>query len=412
MGTHEADGKRSTLKSLILNSWTIPLVYLATLLVAFLRFDLLFQFELGAVALAVIPPVAYFGKSREFMKNSALVVGVLLTYEALQGLTGRFVSPSAIVSLSGIDKAIFGFNVNAMVQTEFASAAVTVISTFFYGLHIFLVVIALVLFWFTSKRLYKGYTYSIVITSYLALATFVLVPTAPPWFSGVAQNLLPAGNHMLPSFVTSLQQALLSIESDKFAAFPSLHAAYVTLFSIYLFRLKPRYGYMSLFLVFGVFFATVYLGQHYIVDLIGGVLYSLVGVWAVDHLILPRLHDEFGSRDTIISSDSGSNADGLLREAPLVAFRGERWSQDEGERPVHDQEAAEERSAAVSGVKSRLHYGKTPSQGAGDKQDSRNRGGQVREAILRLGKHGGSLGQTRGYLADGEGQALTGARKT
>ena len=121
-----------------------------------------------------------------------------------------------------------------------------------------------------------------VLTSYLALITFIAFPTSPPWFTGAAQNLLSAGNAMLPSALQGLQQALLAIESDKFAAFPSLHAAYVVLFAVYALRLSKKLGLVALVITGGVFFSTIYLGQHYVIDLLGGIIYSLAAVVVMD----------------------------------------------------------------------------------------------------------------------------------
>src|SRR5207244_10936081 len=61
------------------------------------------------------------------------------------------------------------------------------------------------------------------------------------------------------------------IESDKLAAFPSLHAAYVVLFSYFTIKLKRTYALVSIPIMVGVLFSTIYLGQHYITALVAGV---------------------------------------------------------------------------------------------------------------------------------------------
>jgi membrane-associated phospholipid phosphatase len=273
--------------------WLVPCLYVALLAVAYLRFGFLFQFTLGAAWLAVVPFLAYFGKSREFLRNTTFFVSLLLCYEALQGITGNLVQNGTLVYLGGIDRALVGFNLPMAVQTVFQSSWTSLVSTIFYGLHVFLVLIAVMLFWFFDRRVYRGYAYSMVVCSYLALFTFVLLPTAPPWFAGTARNLLPAGNGLLPGPIQALQQALLSIESDKFAAFPSLHAAYATLFAVFAWRLNRKVGVVAIAVAVGVYFSTLYLGQHYLIDLIGGAAYALGSVFLVDrflsrHAALPR----------------------------------------------------------------------------------------------------------------------------
>lgn len=278
-------------KKAILRDATLPLSYLAVLIIAYIRYGLVLQFTLGAVALMVLPVAAYAGKSSEFLRNSFFFVIVLLSYEALQGMTGIIVNVGNVISLAAIDRALFGYNFTAAVQTAFASPTVTLFATFFYGLHIYLVVIAVILFWFTNKRVYRGYTYSMIMTSYLALVTFALLPSAPPWFTGTAKNLVSQGFNMLPGALQTIQQALLSIESDKLAAFPSLHAAYATLFSVYTIRLKPVLGLISVPILIGILFSTIYLGQHYVIDLVAGIGYSLAAVLVVEKLLLSKRRD-------------------------------------------------------------------------------------------------------------------------
>lgn len=271
-----------------LKYWLAPTLYVAVLAVAYIRFGFLFQFTLGAAWLCVIPIMVYFGKSREFFNNTVILVSILLGYEALQSITGQLVNPGALMSMAGLDQALLGFNLPLAIQRAFASNWVTLIATGFYGIHLFLVAAAVILFWFVNKVVYRAYAYSIVLCSYLALITFIVMPTSPPWYSGVAQNLIPSANNLLPGPLQVLQQAMLAIESDKFAAFPSLHAAYATLFAVFAFRLNRKVGYVGLVIAIGVYFSTLYLGQHYVVDLIGGVVYSLGSVLIVDRLLSSR----------------------------------------------------------------------------------------------------------------------------
>ena len=208
-------------------------------------------------------------------------MAVLLTYEALQGTAGAMVRSGSVVSLAWIDKTLVGSNFVLAVQTTFLSPITTLVSIFFYGLHVFLIMIALFLFWLKKKAVFKGYAYSMVLTSYLGLITFIVLPTAPPWLAGTARNLLSSGDKMFPTGFQQLQNLLLSGESDIYAAFPSLHAAYATLFSIFMFKLGRKYGLASLPILGGVYFSIIYLGQHFLIDLVGGIVYAAVPAYLV-----------------------------------------------------------------------------------------------------------------------------------
>ncbi len=269
------------------------LVYTTVTAVIYLRFGMLPQLSLVAAALLALPAIGLVTRSREFLRSSILFVTVILTYEALQGLTGTLVSSGSVVSLAGIDRALVGSDFTLDVQTMFNSSITTLVSTFFYGLHVFLIIVAVGLFWFKDRAVYRGYTYSMIITSYLALLTFVIFPSAPPWFVGAAKNLLVTGDKMLPSALQTTQGVLLSGESDIFAAFPSLHAAYATLFSVFMFKLGRKYGLVSLPIAGGVYFSIIYLGQHYLVDLLAGIAYAMLSVFIVRRLVNRRQRPEF-----------------------------------------------------------------------------------------------------------------------
>jgi len=112
-----------------------------------------------------------------------------------------------------------------------------------------------------------------------------VLPTAPPWLAGTAKNLLSSGDKMFPTGFQELQNLLLSGESDIYAAFPSLHAAYATLFTIFMFKLGRKYGLASLPILGGVYFSIIYLGQHFLIDLVGGIIYAAVPAYLVQKLI-------------------------------------------------------------------------------------------------------------------------------
>ncbi len=248
--------------------------YLALLLFSYFRFGILFQFSLGMYALISLPLVLLIGRGKlVFLKSWIPFLVVFLSYEALQGLVSVVVANSGIISLYAIDTPIWGFNLSGAVQSALYSSTLTYIMTIFYTMHLPLVIFASIYFWYTDKSIYKGYTYAIIITSYCALVTFLFFPTAPPWYEGAARNLLQGVNSVVPVRVyTNLMNA---IESDKFAAFPSLHAAFAIIFLFYMRKRGRLQTLVALPITAGILLSTIYLGQHYLIDLIGGAAYSL-----------------------------------------------------------------------------------------------------------------------------------------
>src|SRR5256885_9387375 len=63
--------------------------------------------------------------------------------------------------------------------------------------------------------------------------------------------------------------------SSQSAAMPSLHAAYPFLGALFALRLWGRRAWPALAYTAGVWLSIVYLGEHYIVDIIGGAVFAL-----------------------------------------------------------------------------------------------------------------------------------------
>jgi membrane-associated phospholipid phosphatase len=261
------------------------------MLAYFLLYGKLLQFLPILFFLAVIPVLALLGSSRGMARYWLPFISILLSYEALAGIVGSFAASKTVFSLYPIDRAIWGFNVTGWVQSTFFSTAMTEVTSFFYTLHFPLVVITSATLWYFRRSLFGKYMVAMIITSYASLATFILLPTAPPWYQGVAVDLYQStGSSVLPN---ALSSAISMIESDKFAAFPSLHTAYVLIFAYFMIKLDRRLAFVAIPVVVGVLFSTLYLGQHYLIDLIGGALYALIPC-----LISERVHIDIPGKNT------------------------------------------------------------------------------------------------------------------
>ncbi len=270
--------------------------YASILLFNYFRYGLLFQYSEGFYALFAIPVVVFIlhrkGKSQEFLRKWVPFIVILLSYEALAGIVGQMVSDGDIVHLNTLDEALFGFNVTGAVQQHFLSPSLTTITLFLYSLHFPLIIIASVFLWFAKRSLFNKYALSMVMTSYVSLSVFALMPSAPPWYEGVAKNLVAAANTASTSSLSSGSSILagylhltMLIESDKFAAFPSLHAAYVVLFCYFMMRYRRVLGWITIPIVFGVLFSTLYLGQHYLIDLIAGTTLALTSAVVAEFVV-------------------------------------------------------------------------------------------------------------------------------
>ena len=272
--------------------------YVVVLFINYFRFGTLFQFSAGLYSLAALPVALFIlrkkGQQDELLKTWIPFIVILLSYEALAGVVGSMVSADDIVSVYSYDKLLLGFDLTSYVQQTFIhmplSSIITTLTLSLYSLHFPLVIVTSLTLWFGRRALFNRYAIAMAITSYVSLLVFALMPTAPPWYDGVATNLVQSAyttSTSTPAFLSSYLRLTSLIESDKYAAFPSLHTAYMILFCYFVTKFKPKFALVTFPLTFGVLFATLYLGQHYLIDLIAGTALALASVYLAE-LILKR----------------------------------------------------------------------------------------------------------------------------
>jgi membrane-associated phospholipid phosphatase len=249
---------------------------------------------LSLLLVLLMPLVCVLALSRRSGRAWFPLIIVSLSYEALAGPIDSIADPSRIVSLFDFDKTIWGFNLTGWVQSTLFSPPLTYGTVFLYEMLIPLVVASSVIVWRYRRGEFGKYVTAMLLTSYAAMVTFLLVPTAPPWFDGVAKNLIQAaGVTQTPSFLGPLASFL---EPDKFAAFPSLHAAYTIICAYFLMKVDRRLGAVALVITGGTFFSTLYLGQHYLIDLLAGAAYAAVPCVLSERLQLFRVHETIRAR--------------------------------------------------------------------------------------------------------------------
>jgi membrane-associated phospholipid phosphatase len=243
---------------------------------------------------------------------------VLLCYEALRVLYEPVAHSRGVADLYTFDKLFWGYNLTGAFQTAMMSAPLTTFMTAVYSIHLPLILVTAVFLWYRGRAVWLRYTFAVLISTYLAFLTFLLIPSAPPWMSGAATNLLSGdSSHSLTGAYASLSGI---VEADPLASFPSLHAVYVILFAYSMWSIKRTYGLLSLLLVGLVLFSTLYLGQHYTVDLIAGGLYAMVGVLSVEYLAR-REKSQVGGPNTSHRGESPTLDIRRLRRVQSGLFR-------------------------------------------------------------------------------------------
>ena len=169
--------------------------------------------------------------------------------------------------------------------------------SFFFMPHL----VAILLLW-RCRRLFWTYLLASVGMFTLALVGFYALPTAPPW---LVTEVVPEGDfaqilRVVPRVATDLALPVelyhrglrggvtvseVRIEPNPMAAMPSIHFAATALLLFPAWRLHRGLGLLALLYTLLMGAALVYLGEHYILDLVVGGLIAALGWLAATRLL-------------------------------------------------------------------------------------------------------------------------------
>ena len=129
--------------------------------------------------------------------------------------------------------------------------------------------------------MFKEYAAGMVLLSYLAYLTYLAYPAVPPWLASKA-GMLPYVTKILDATFATFRQPIhlptvyRFVGANMVAAVPSLHAAYPLLTGLFVGRESRRLIPVMAVYMASVWMAVIYLGEHYVFDVVAGVAYALV----------------------------------------------------------------------------------------------------------------------------------------
>ena len=225
----------------------------------------------------VVTAFAWRASSRRYLLDFAPFVLIVLSYSCLRGLADDF-SPFEVhaADLLSWERALFGGLVPAAyLQEKLQRTSVASVLNFLcpalYMTHFVVPFVLVPLVWYFKRERYWRFVVGAALLSYAGLLTYVLFPAAPPWWA-YKYGLMPESVVNPGSF--RFFKTFLSFSPNPVAAMPSLHAAFPTFAALAAVHLWGRKALPLAALPLGVCFSAVYLGQHYVIDLVAGVLYA------------------------------------------------------------------------------------------------------------------------------------------
>ena len=236
----------------------------------------------------------YLGKgSRRFILGFAVFIFFGLLYDVMRVFPNYSYHPVDIAPLYRLEKELFGISSHGLRVTlnEFFAANRTVagdlVSGIFY-INWIPVPLAFALYlYYTDRELFLHFSLTFLFVNLLGFCIYYLHPAAPPWYVARYGFAFHPGTHGETAGLAGfdrligfdLFKAIYTKNSNVFAALPSLHSAYPVVVLWYGIRARCG-GFNLLFGIFmaGIWFAALYSGHHYLVDVILGVVCAITGI--------------------------------------------------------------------------------------------------------------------------------------
>ncbi len=237
------------------------------------------------VVLALLVIAVAMGRALSFIADWGPFLLLFFAYEAMRGFAAK--TGFLPHDLSGVERGLFGGNLPTLVlQHAFyrvdAVSPQDLVAMFFYFMHFPMPILVGFVFWLRSREHYRRFIAALLLMAFLAFVTYLFWPSAPPWYqfqsgqvpsSEVVHKILNETVDKLWGASYVVSPIYSHLNPNQFAAFPSLHAAFPALAAVYAWN---RFRALSIFLIgwtVAVMFSIVYLGEHYVVDALDGLIY-------------------------------------------------------------------------------------------------------------------------------------------
>jgi membrane-associated phospholipid phosphatase len=244
--------------------------------------------------LLLIPIALLSGRFFRFLGDWVPFIALFLGWEAMRGIAGSSGIQPHVGDVASIDRWLFAGHLPTQVFQDTIgrlglSRAADYVATVVYFGHFVIPVAVGITLWLVDRTQFLRFTTALLALAFGAFVIYLLVPTAPPWYAqdhGVIDGVRHVMGSTLPSAVSPYYQ---SLNPNPVAALPSLHAAFPFLGFLALRKNFPRGSLLALAWAVMVWFSVIYLGEHYLVDVAGGIL-AAWATWAVmTHVVVPRV---------------------------------------------------------------------------------------------------------------------------
>lgn len=238
------------------------------------------------VILALLLIAVALGRGKRFIFDWAPFLILFLAYEAMRGFAGETHLPPHDVGR--YEEALFGGTLPTLwlqqrLYDPHRISPLDWAATVLYFMHFVVPLVAGFALWVRSREDYWQFVTALLLMSFAAFLVYLFFPTAPPWwqYQGEVHKIIDETIQKwgVQYYVSPVYD---DFNPNRFAAFPSLHAAYPTLAAVFVWRQSRMLAAVLGAWAVGVWFAIVYLGEHYVIDAVAGLVFVALATLAVN----------------------------------------------------------------------------------------------------------------------------------
>lgn len=252
------------------------------------------------IILLIVLGAALMRRLPLLIKDWFVFISFVYLFDSLRGsiyiLTCKLGLPVHATYVIGIEKALFGQVPSNVLQARLLNPAqapeftwLEKALTAFHGSHFLAFLFIGFIIWLYKSGSFRLFRTSYYLLIFLGVLGYFLVPTVPPWMAANNFGLLPPlirFNGVIFNF--AIPDLSTGFDTNPIAAMPSLHAAFPLLSSLLLWRLYRWKALLFYLYTLVILFAITYTGDHYITDILAGLLLAVACYFLAVRLMKSR----------------------------------------------------------------------------------------------------------------------------
>jgi membrane-associated phospholipid phosphatase len=273
-------------------AYVLPLLVGAylTAVTLFMVFVLHLSVSPERLLLLMLIAALVLGRTRLFLADWVPFLVLFLSYEYLRGISTKAGFP--VHDVTWLEPTIGGRIPTVVLQSALYHPGhvswYDIAATMFYFLHFAFPLAVGYLFWIVARPVFLRYSRTLIAMSFAAFLFYLLLPVEPPWMA-LPHTVVKLIEGTLPSFtdlpgIPYPATVYHFFNANPVAAMPSMHAAYPFLGYLFAARLLGWRALPLLAYTMLVWISIVYLGEHYVIDIVGGVIFAFGAFFGEDLL--------------------------------------------------------------------------------------------------------------------------------